>query len=621
MRRVQIWPVATYLAGLALFYIAERLFPASMAARVALDAVAGLLVLAAVGKRLMERSAAEDDLRAVLGPVLVFMAGGLVAVALHWLAAEPVVGALGLDDEGAHRFKVVVHCLWPIALAATVIPLGFMEVSLQSSASAPVLEVARIHRSAEAGLVIALALSLLFAVNFLAHEHNVREDLSYSKTTAPGSATLLLVESLTEPLQIVLFFPAANDVKEEVEPYFDALAATNERVTLQVADHDAEPALAKELKAQKNGTVVLSMGENAESYQLGTDIDKAKSKLRKLDKEVYKRLVEVAKPALKAYLTTGHGERSWTKSDLDPRPGIKDLKTLMQVFGYSLAQIGMNDLLSEGVPGDATVVMIIGPTEELLPGEIVKLQEFLDGGGDLWIFLDPEQEVFLEGLLAPMGVAFHNETLAHDGNFYPVSGNPSDHQWLISDRFGSHPSVKVLQKASKANGVLLVGAGHLETLDGVEGVEPTVAVKSQPRTWADLDGDFAFSRDAESRKVYDVCLAVEREVTDPDTDEAAESRVMILADSDAVSDRPIQGDRKVTPMRVVGNSNLIGGSLAWLKGEEDLAGEITNEEDKPIQHTRKKDVWWLYSTTFGIPLAVMGVGLLVSLRRRRRVQR
>ena len=618
MRRVQIWPVATYLAGLALFYIAERLFPASMAARVALDAVAGLLVLAAVGKRLMERSAAEDDLRAVLGPVLVFMAGGLVAVALHWLAAEPVVGALGLDDEGAHRFKVVVHCLWPIALAATVIPLGFMEVSLQSSASAPVLEVARIHRSAEAGLVIALALSLLFAVNFLAHEHNVREDLSYSKTTAPGSATLLLVESLTEPLQIVLFFPAANDVKEEVEPYFDALAATNERVTLQVADHDAEPALAKELKAQKNGTVVLSMGENAESYQLGTDIDKAKSKLRKLDKEVYKRLVEVAKPALVAYLTTGHGERSWTKADDDLRYGIKDLKTLMQVFGYSLQQLGMNDLLSDGVPDDATVVMIVGPTEELMPVEIARLQSFMDGGGDVWVFLDPEQEVLLEGLLAPLGVAFQPEMLAHDGNFYPVSGHPSDHKWLISDRFGSHAAVKVLQKASKSNGVLMVGAGHLTQIDGVEGLEPTVVVKSQPRTWADLDGDFRFSRDDEKRKVYDICLAVEREVTDAVTSETTESRVLIFADADAFSDWPIQGDRKVTPMRVVGNSNLIAGGLKWLQGEEDLAGEITSEEDVTIKHTRKKDLWWLYSTTFGIPLAVLGVGLLVTQRRKRR---
>ncbi len=621
MRRVQIWPIAAYLAGMVLFYVAERLLPTSTGARIVLDALAAAAVLAAVGKRLMERSAASDDLEAVLNHVLVFMVGGVVAMALHWLAAEPLVDALGFGDEGAHRYKVVVHCLWPIALVAALLPLGFMEVSLQGTASAPVLEVGRIHRSAEAGLVLALALSLLFAVNFLAHEHNVREDFSYSKTTEPGSATLLLVESLTDPLQIVLFFPSANDVKEEVQPYFDALSASNELATLRVVDHDAEPALAKELKAQKNGTVVLAMGDNKESYSLGTDIDKAKSKLRKLDKEIYKRLVEVAKPALVAYLTTGHGERSWTKSDTDPRPGIKDLKTLMQVFGYSLKQLGMSDLLSDGVPDDATVVMIVGPTEELLPGEITRLQEFMDGGGDVWVFLDPEQEVSLEGLLAPLGVAFQREMLAHDADFYPVSGHPTDHKWLISDRFGSHAAVKVLQKASKSNGVLMVGAGHLTTIDGVEGVEPAVVVKSKPRTWVDLDGDFRFSRDTEKRKVYDICLAVEREVTDATTGETTESRALVFADADAFSDWPIQGDRKITPMRVVGNSNLIGGGLKWLQGEEDLAGEITSEEDVTIKHTRKKDMWWLYSTTFGIPLAVLGVGVLVTLRRKRRVQR
>jgi len=624
MRRVQVWPIAVYLAGLVFFYLGERLFPTSMVARVSFDVIGGLLIAAGIGKRLAERASARSEHRAVLTLVSGFMVAGVVAMALHWLVAQPVVDLLGLADEGAVHYRGVVNCLWPILLVAALLPLGFMEVSLLSAVDAPVLEVVRIHRSAEAGLVLALVLALLFAVNYLAHEHNVREDLSYSRTTEPGTATLLLVESLDDPLRIVLFFPAANDVKEEVEPYFQRLAATNELATFEVVDHDAEPALAAELKARKNGTVVLAIGDNSESYDLGTDIDKAKKKLVKLDKEIYKRLVEASKPELVAYLTSGHGERDWTKSETDDRATIKDLKSLLELYGYKVKRLGLAEGLADQVPDDATAVIVVGPTEEFLPGEIESLQTYMAGGGDLWLFLDPEQEVTLEPLLAPLGLAFHRDVLANDvpGKYYPATRNDPDRQWLITDRFGSHASVKVLQKNAKANALLLIGSGHIEELDGAgEGLDVAVVLKSQPKTWADLDGDFAFDKDTEKRKVFNVAMAVERMVTPAGETEATESRVLVVADSDAVSDLPIGGNRKVTPQRVVGNSNLVGSGLKWLQGEEELAGEITSEEDVRIQHTRKEDVWWFYSTTFGIPLAVMGVGLLVVQRRKRRASR
>ncbi len=622
MRRVQVWPIAVYAAGLVFFYLGERMFEASTVLRICFDALGAIAVLTGIGQRVRERGVSQDDLRAVIGRSLLFMVAAVVAMALHWLAAEPLVSALGLADEGAHRYGVVVNCVWPILLGASLIPLLFVEISLLSSAAAPVLEVDRIHRSVEAGIVLALALALLFAVNYLASEHNVREDLSYSRTTAPGSATELLVESFSDPLRIVLFFPAANDVREEVEPYFQALAARNDLATVEVVDHDAEPALAEELKARKNGFVVLSMGENKESYELGTDIDKAKKKLKKLDKEIYKRLIQVAKPELIAYVTTGHGERDWTKSDTDPRPGIKDLKTWMQVLGYKIQRLGIAEGLASEVPDDATVVIIAGPTEEFLPAEIEALQAYMADGGDLFVFLDPEQEVTLAGLLQPLGLAFHPEVLAHDSKYYPATRQDSARQWIITDRYSSHAAVKVLQKNSKANASLVVGAGHLEELKGAaEGLDVEVILKSPPKSWADLDGNFSFDSDSEKRKVYNIGVAVERDLTPAGAEEEVHARVLVLADSDMVSDRPVGGDRNATPQRVVGNTNLVASGLQWLKGEEELAGEITSEEDKPLQHTKDEDTWWFYSTTFGVPLAVMGVGLLVTQRRRRRARR
>ncbi|MCA9639755.1 MAG: LPXTG cell wall anchor domain-containing protein, partial [Myxococcales bacterium] len=55
--------------------------------------------------------------------------------------------------------------------------------------------------------------------------------------------------------------------------------------------------------------------------------------------------------------------------------------------------------------------------------------------------------------------------------------------------------------------------------------------------------------------------------------------------------------------------------VRWLGGEESFAGEISSEEDHPIEHTKKGDTIWFYATILGVPMLVLGLGLLLSRRR------
>jgi hypothetical protein len=57
-------------------------------------------------------------------------------------------------------------------------------------------------------------------------------------------------------------------------------------------------------------------------------------------------------------------------------------------------------------------------------------------------------------------------------------------------------------------------------------------------------------------------------------------------------------------------------AVRWLMGDEKFQGEITSEADVPITHTRKQDVIWFYSTIFLVPALVVGLGLIVTRRRR-----
>jgi len=55
--------------------------------------------------------------------------------------------------------------------------------------------------------------------------------------------------------------------------------------------------------------------------------------------------------------------------------------------------------------------------------------------------------------------------------------------------------------------------------------------------------------------------------------------------------------------------------VKWLVGDEAIQGTVNSEVDVPVQHTKKDDVFWFYSTIFLAPAVVVGAGLIITRRR------
>ena len=66
------------------------------------------------------------------------------------------------------------------------------------------------------GLGLACALVFAFTVYYVGDERDKKVDLSYFRTARPGEATRKIVRTLDQPIQVALFFPPANEVREEV---------------------------------------------------------------------------------------------------------------------------------------------------------------------------------------------------------------------------------------------------------------------------------------------------------------------------------------------------------------------------------------------------------------------
>lgn len=611
-----------YFLGMLAVLVGERAIGAGSARWVTLLGV--LLVLGAAVQRLWRWRSATGERRRIERDLAVLAALGLAALALYFIQSDlwPRLAGAPLEKRWP-RLAGSLGALWPALWLASALPLVMVELAYAAVARAPRLEAGRLRDALLTGLGLAGALVFAFAITYVATEHDHKVDLSYFRTARPGEATRKIVRTLDQPIDVSLFFPPASEVRDETSGYFADLAKESGQIRVGNYDHAVDPSKAKELGVSGNGMVVIGRGTRREQLSVGIELESARSRLQNLDKEVQKRILQVARPARVVYLITGHGERGpEALGETDKRATVRELRDALVQQGYTVRNLGAAEGLVTDVPADAAAVLLLGPTKALLSEETKALERYLGRGGRVLLALDVEAGQELRELLAPFGLRFLPTLLANDQVYAKRSYQTGDRANLVSGWFSSHPSVTTLGRLGMRLPMVLPSAGAFEEIKGHD-KETSVSftVHAHGSTWNDLDGNFTFDAPpkggqagqpsdsqklVEERKAWELAAAVTRKPAGA-KQAAAEARLVALADVDALADGVFGNP---------GNAYFLIDSLKWLLGDEAIAGEISSETDVPIAHTKRRDVAWFYGSIFLAPALAIGVGLLVTRRRR-----
>ena len=612
-----------YLLGMVLIYVGERLVGSPLETRLLLDGIGLAAILWALAGRIVNVARSRGDGRSVEGLVLAGYVGGLLSLCLYALQVDTVREALLpwlSDPESVKRFRGVVQVLWPILWLSSVLPVLLMEISFASMRKAPRIERRRVVFSAGSGLTIAWVLSTLFLVNYLADAHNKKWDLSHLKISLPSDDARRLAGNLQEAFEVFLFYPAVNDVRDALLDYFRDLERRSDFFRVLVHDQVLEPRLARDLDVRQNGTIVYRYEDRKEISTVGLEMDRARSRLAKLDEDFQKSFLKLVAEKRVAYFVTGHGERpyDWTREE-DPRSAVKGLRTILRAQNFEVKPLGIGQGLASEVPGDASLLLVMDPTEDFLPEELRALERYLDGAGRLIAALDPDSESNFAGLLELYGIRFVGVPLGNDRYHMRVHYNESDRFNLFTNRTTHHASVDTLNRNSTRMAAVLMRSGYLEPVDSRKpGARAVMTLRSMPNTWAVEDegspdrvppsGDFDLGA-----AVTMAAVRGEDSVESGPVRDRKEMRMLVYADADALSDRVLGN---------LGNYYLFHDGLQWMVEEEMVLAAAKPEEDVRIAHTRQEDVVWFYSTIFGVPLLVLGAGILYNhLRRRPRGRR
>jgi gliding motility-associatede transport system auxiliary component len=595
------WSIV-WAVGMFAIFLGERMIGSGTTRTIA-TAGGLLLVIGAMVMRFIRAGKAPADRRKVEQTLLALYGLGLGAVVLYGVQSDLWASAFNSPlERNWPKLSTVLSALWPVVWAAAAWPILLVELSNAEMARAPKVELGRIRSAMLSGFGLAATLVAAFSFAYVASERDKKVDLAYFKTSRPGEVTRRIVRNLDQPIEVAVFFPAANEVRDEVDDYLNDLAKESSQLKVSHYDFDIDPIKAKEYGVTTNGILVFLRGAKKEQLGLPKEMEGAKSALKTLDKEVQQRLLTVVRPPRTAGFTLGHGERTWERgeTDTDKRVGIAMLRDGLIDQNYDVRTVNPADGLMNEVPKGITVLAIIGPRTPFQPEEYASINRFIDGGGRVLIALDPENKIDLHEVLGPLNLTFKAEPLANEVAFARRADQKvSDRANLVTSTFSSHPSVSTLTRLGPRAAVVLPGAGWVDAKkDRTSAIPVDSPIKAHFQTFVDKNGNFTFDPDEQKRAWELAATAVKKD-----------ARVFVIADSDWIGDEAI---------KIPGNSVLALDVIHWLMGDESFSGQTSTEADVKITHTRKQDVAWFYSTIFLAPALVIGAGVALTRKTRRK---
>ncbi len=325
-------------------------------------------------------------------------------------------------------------------------------------------------RSTQAGtnaLVAILAvLVILGLINFLGTRYHLRADLTETQlfTLAPQSREL--VRGLQQPVKIWIFDVNRNSQDRELLENYQRQSSNFQ---FEYVDPQARPGLAEKFGVKDYGEVYLESGDKRQLVQTVNENERL-SEVR-----LTNRLQQTTtSTTAQVYFLQGHGEHPISTDE----GGISQAVQGLSDKNYTTSPLNLAE--NPKVPEDAAVVVVAGPKRELFDAEVKALQNYLNGGGNLLLMIDPNTNPNLNSLLQEWGVRLDNR-LAVDVSGAGVGLGPAA---PIITEYGQHPITKDF-----GQGISFYRLARPLEITPVAGVEatPLLRTKPYPNSWAESD--------------------------------------------------------------------------------------------------------------------------------------
>ncbi|QPJ65102.1 MAG: GldG family protein [Candidatus Nitrohelix vancouverensis] len=503
---------------------------------------------------------------------------GLSASFLNWIAPDKVVWIYSL--------------LGGCAVAALYFLIAERRIVLGALKS----------RSATHGMnsfaLVAIVVGILVFVNLISLRHKSRIDLTEGGFFTLSEQTEKVASSLPRDVKMTAFFQTESPEKNQFKSLGDGYLELSEKLSLDYVDPDKNPGATKRYGVTSYGTIVLESGGKEARVQNPTE-ENLTNALIKVTSDQQKTL----------YFLSGHDEKRLD----DPGPeGYSTIKASLEKDGYQVKEFSF--MTAPSAPDDANLIVIPGPKRPFQEAEIKALDAYLEGGGAVFVLLDPQLPTGLEDFLLRWGVKVQNDLVVDP----------------ISNLFGGDSAAPVVNTYVPhditKNFSLPTIFPLLRSVTAVEqeGLRSEEILLTGANSWAETDvraGKARYDADADIKGPVPVMVAVTKDLA-PATEDAtdassasAESENIPQARLAVVGDSDFAGNNY---FNFSGNGDFFLNAASYLAEEQRLISIRPRErKNNPLQLTRSEgNVLFVFGVIL-FPGCVVAAGIASWWKRRR----
>jgi len=455
-------------------------------------------------------------------------------------------------------------------------------------------------------LSLLLGLAILGFMAVLSVNHSRRFDVSESGVHTLSQQTVDLLESLEEKITITAFF--AESEAPPIRDLLDRYAFVSDRVDLRFVEPNSAPGLVDEL-----GLTTESLARGVVRFEIESGGSTNLSEFS--ESEITNALLKLIRATdAKVYFLTGHNERR-----IEAEPGARaSFSTDADSYGAAAESLENETyevasllLASVGeVPADAAAVVVVGPTRPLLESELAALERYVEGGGALFVGIDPRAQTNLYGLLESYGVTLGDDVIA-DLTF-AVFGQATTP--IAAEYSVTHPITSLLREPS------LFPVARSVRLEPSAESSFSILVKTGPESWAerDLEG-WRTTGEAEygpGDLKGPVPIAVAGTLPRvPPIDDGMEEQIMVHGRIVVFGDSDFATNENIDALR---NRDLFVNSINWLTGDiEHISVRPNVSRASSFQMSQVEFRAIQYLSLFVLPEVIAILGVVMWWLRRR----
>ncbi|MGJ3253357.1 MAG: GldG family protein [Elainellaceae cyanobacterium] len=514
-----------------------------------------------------------------LGPVLVIMG----------LTAGLVAGDWGPLPLGLLIAGIVLVGLWLI-LESTTLPGVWQRRSTQAGTNALIATLA---------LIVILGL-----VNFLAVRYIQRIDLTENQLFTLAPQTQTVIENLQQPVKIWIFEQTPDPFEREL---LDNVRRQNELLSYEYVDPQVEPQISSRFGVQAFGEVYLESGDEQRLIKQGNSPEPLS------ERQLANGILQITSDRqTKVYFVQGHGEKP-----LEPgQNGLSQAIAELQDENYITEPLNLAE--SPGVPEDASVIVLAGPTQALLDAEVQALDAYLDRQSGLLLMVDPGVQTGLDDLYDEWNLRITNRLIIDPGSrppTVPIISNYGDHPITqdFANNFSLYPESQPIDLISEPEDItatpLLLTSDRVQTAE--IGEDGTVQLDPDSPPEGPLVLGAALNRpvEADTPSPEQSPEAADDTEDDETAEFSPEARLVVIGNSTFATDG-LFGE--------VLNGDVFLNSVSWLSQDDEQILSIRSKEPTNRRIILNQQQLVIIALTAVAILPVLGFGGAIALWLRRR---